>query len=162
MRATEQLMIKCAAVVGNVVRRDILEILLPKPHRPKIVRTIRRLMDSGIFTCSKAPSGSNILAGCDEGSHKYQCFCNKKDTLSGTGEPEACFEPMFTHQLLQTTAYEVLMESQRLELHSKAANYLELTADELRSHIPYHVLYRPPEDDLEEQTKRIDNKLHGE
>ncbi|KAL4238402.1 Adenylate cyclase type 10 [Mactra antiquata] len=159
MRATEQLVIKCAAVVGKVVRRDILEILLPKAHRPKIVRTIRRLIDSGIFTCSKISTRENIINTVDEGANKHHCYCSKSETMSGTGEPDACFEPMFTHQLLQETAYEVLMESQRMELHSKAANYLELSADELKSHIPYHVLFRPPDEDLEEQIKRVDNKL---
>lgn len=162
MRSTDQLLIKCASVLGKVVRRDILEILLPKAHRPKLASNIHRLMESGIFKCSKATV--ELIKAATKEHHemlKYYCFCFKADTEASSEEKEACFEPMFTHQLLQETAYEVLMASQRNELHTKAAHYLELCADELRNQIPFYVLFRPPADDLEEQTKRLDVKLDG-
>lgn len=161
MRATDQLMIKCAAVLGKVVRRDVLEILLPKAHRPKLGGTIQRLMENGIFTCSKyqfkrMTQGKGAL---DESSRK--CCCHTSFSNTNIKEVDACSEPMFTHHLLQETAYEVLMESQRNELHTKAAHYLELSADELRCQIPYYLLFRPPDDDLDEKVKRIDVKLAG-
>jgi predicted ATPase len=163
MRATDQLMIKCAAVLGKVVRRDILEILLPKAHRPKLAGTIHRLMESGIFTCSKSPTSQMAVRGVQDELKVQQnkCFCHRSASEMSTMETNSCYEPMFTHPLLQETAYEVLMESQRNELHTKAAQYLELSADELRGHIPYYVLFRPPADDLEEQAKMIELKLAG-
>ena len=163
MRATDQLMIKCAAVLGKVVRRDILEILLPKAHRPKLAGTIHRLMESGIFTCSKSPPSHIIVRGTQDELKMQQnkCFCRISPSEMSLIETNSCFEPMFTHQLLQETAYEVLMESQRNELHTKAAQYLELCAEELRGHIPCYVLFRPPADDIEEQAKLIELKLAG-
>ncbi|XP_052249078.1 adenylate cyclase type 10-like [Dreissena polymorpha] len=162
MRASEQLLIKCAAVLGQKVRKDILETLMPKAHRSKLSKGIRKLMENGIFECSNAPKHIDRRLSLGERSNvKSKCYCNAEEVAAS--EPNSvpsCNEPMFTNKLLQETAYEILMESQRIELHTKAATFLELSADVLRQQIPYHILGRPPpREDLENQLKRIDLKM---
>ena len=167
MRASDQLLVKCAAILGMSIRKDILEMLLPKAHRPKMSRNIRRLMESGIFQCSKTPTShlAQLAGGRDEGaSIKYRCYCRKEDVVPRSGEIQVCFSPQFMNSLLQQTAYHCLLETQRLELHAKAAHYLEMSADEFRSYIPYYVLARPPPDYLQEALEKTGTfgklKLH--
>lgn len=164
MRASDQLLIKCAAVLGTIIRTDVLEALLPKAHRSKLPLGVRRLIESGIFQCSKIPVRSTLTVKSHKSEltmQKYICYCSTQDTYSNVGNIEVCFEPKFTNRLLQETAYETLIESQRSELHTKAARSFELIADEIRVKVPYHMLCRPPTDDLGEQLKRIDRKMQG-
>ena len=157
MRSSDQLLVKCAAVLGKTVRRDILEMLLPKAHRAKLIRTIRRLMENGIFQCGNTPTSQMKRGVKDDSAYqKYRCFCLKDDVQTRSGDLEACFEPAFTNSLLQETAYEILMESQRLELHTKAAHYFELSANEIRRNIPYYILNRPPEESLEDKLATLE------
>ena len=159
MRASDQLLVKCAAVLGMNIRKDILEMLIPKAHRPKMSRYIRRLMESGIFLCGKTPTshGAQIVAAKDEtSSTKYRCYCSKENMISRTGELQVCSSPKFTNSLLQQTAYECLLEAQRVELHAKAARYFEISADEYRENIPYHILARPPPEYLQEALEKSD------
>ena len=153
MRASDQLLVKCAAVLGMNVRKDILEMLLPKAHRPKMSRYIRRLMESGIFMCGKTPTshGAQLVAAREDvSSSKYKCYCPRDSMISRVGELQVCSALKFTNSLLQQTAYECLLEAQRVELHAKAARYFEISADEFRENIPYHILARPPPDYLQE------------
>lgn len=157
MRASDQLLVKCAAVLGMNIRKDILEMLLPKAHRPKMSRTIRRLMESGIFLCGNTPTSHLALmaGGRDEsGSIKYRCYCPKEDVGARDGELQVCFSPKFMNNLLQQTAYDCLLETQRIELHAKAARYFEISADEMRNNIPYYILARPPPDYLQEALQK--------
>ena len=155
MRASDQLLVKCAAVLGMNIRKDILEMLLPKAHRPKMNRNMRRLMESGIFRCRNTPAlhGVQIVGAKEElGGAKYRCYCPKDDIRAG--EIQVCFSPKFMNNLMQQTAYECLLETQRIELHAKAAHYFELSADEIRNNIPYYVLARPPPDYLQEALEK--------
>ena len=159
MRASDQLLVKCAAVLGMTIRKDILEMLLPKAHRPKMSRYIRRLMESGIFLCGKTPTshGAQLVGIKDDASSgKYRCYCPRESVISKIGELQVCSFPKFTNSLLQQTAYECLLEAQRVELHAKAARYLEISADEFRENIPYHILARPPPDYLQEALENPD------
>ncbi|XP_052767837.1 adenylate cyclase type 10-like [Mya arenaria] len=159
MRASDQLLVKCASVLGQNVRRDVLEMLLPKAHRPKLAIGIKRLMESGVFECS------NTVHAVDEmndqyTSSKYRCFCQNEDALIQFSDLKVCFRPRFSNKLLQEIAYETLIESQRAELHNRAAVFLELLADDCRRKLPYHWLCASPQrDDLENRLKRIDHKL---
>lgn len=162
MRASDQLLVKCAAVLGKQFRRDILEALVPKAHRHKVPFGVRRLIERGIFHCSKVPDRpfhSDSMQKNDISTLQYKCFCKTSDTK--VGELEVCYEPMFANGLLQETAYETLIESQRTELHSKAVNSLELIVDEIRNKVPYYTLCRPPKEDIGEQLKRLDMKMQG-
>ena len=164
MRSSDQLLVKCAAVLGKCFRRDVLKALVPKAHRHKLRLGVRRLIESGVFQCSKKPAGSDIPSishNMELTDEKYLCFCSANDVCK-VGEISACFEPMFSNSLLQKTAYETLIESQRGELHTKAAMSLELIADEVRNKVPYYMLCRPPKEDLSEQLKRLDMKMQGE
>lgn len=164
MRASDQLLVKCAAVLGTVFRRDVLEALLPKAHRSKLPLVIRRLIEIGIFQCSNLPARPSLAVKShksDLSGQKYVCYCNTRDTHSSVGDIEACFEPMFTNKLLQEAAYETLIEAQRSELHTKAASSIELIVDEMRKKVPYYILCRSSSEDIGEKMKQLDMKMQG-
>lgn len=157
MRVSDQLLVKCAAVLGMNIRKDILEMLLPKAHRPKMNITLRRIMESSIFMCSKTPvsHGAQLSGGRDETMCiKYRCYCPKEYFAKRSGEIQVCPSPKFVNSLLQQTAYECLMEQHKIELHTKAARYFEMSADEYRNHIPYYILAWPPPDYLQEALEK--------
>ena len=64
----------------------------------------------------------------------------------------------FKNNLLQQTAYNILMESQRLDLHNKTVEYLQNQANEIRKRIPYYLLYRKPKESLDHVQQGIYEK----
>ena len=161
MRAADQLVVKFASALGPTIKIDILEMLLPKAHRPKLLIVLRRLMETGIFECSnKAETTNTVSIKNLNHSLKYECYCNLDNTPSYS--IEVCPNLRFANNLLQDTAYEMMIENQRGELHTRAANFLEFTADTFRKELPFQWLCRPPPGcDLENQLKHIDFKLQG-
>ncbi|KAJ8316976.1 hypothetical protein KUTeg_004880 [Tegillarca granosa] len=143
MRATDQLVVKCATVLGKSFTRDMLETVLPKVQRVKARKSFKRLHESGIFECATAPSMRHRQAtGFRRDSLLREgCYCSRVDI--GIGE-NVCDNMRFKNLLLRDTAYQILMESQRKELHEKAAQYLEKQADDFRNNIPYFILERDP------------------
>ncbi|KAJ8298503.1 hypothetical protein KUTeg_025034 [Tegillarca granosa] len=143
MRATDQLVVKCATVLGKSFTRDMLETVLPKVQRVKARKSFKRLHESGIFECATAPSMRQRQAtGFRRDSLLREgCYCSRVDI--GIGE-NVCDNMRFKNLLLRDTAYQILMESQRKELHEKAAQYLEKQADDFRNNIPYFILERDP------------------
>lgn len=146
MRASEQLIVKCAAVLGQTFPRDMIEYILPKVQRVKARKSFKRLKQIGIFECANIPTGRAALLLQSNGLHPEACFCPK---MEDDYNADLCNVMRFKNNLLQQTAYNILMESQRLDLHNKTVEYLENQADEIRKRIPYYLLYRKPKDSLD-------------
>ncbi|XP_060063755.1 adenylate cyclase type 10-like [Ylistrum balloti] len=141
MRASEQLIVKCAAVLGTSFSRDMVETILPRVQRVKARKCFKQLAYNGIFECANIPAGryNQMMQGRDDTISWDTCYCVKEENLY---VQDLCNKMRFRNALIQQTAYEILMESQRLELHAKAAEYLEKQADKYRSKIPYYLLGR--------------------
>lgn len=146
MRASEQLIVKCAAVLGQTFPRDMIEYILPKVQRVKARKSFKRLKQIGIFECANIPTGRAARLLQSNGLHPEACFCPK---MEDDYNADLCNVMRFKNNLLQQTAYNILMESQRLDLHNKTVEYLENQADEIRKRIPYYLLYRKPKDSLD-------------
>lgn len=146
MRASEQLIVKCAAVLGQTFPRDMIEYILPKVQRVKARKSFKRLKQIGIFECANIPNGRAARLLQSNGLHPEACFCPK---MEDDYNADLCNVMRFKNNLLQQTAYNILMESQRLDLHNKTVEYLENQADEIRKRIPYYLLYRKPKDSLD-------------
>ena len=118
MRASEQLIVKCATVLGTTIPRDMIETILPNIPRVKARRSFKRLMQIGIFECANTPRGRAGVILQQGSVDPTACYCPK---MEDDFDADLCNLMRFKNQLLQDTAYDVLMESQRLELHAKAA-----------------------------------------
>nr|XP_022331897.1 adenylate cyclase type 10-like [Crassostrea virginica] len=146
MRASEQLIVKCAAVLGQTFPRDMIEYILPKVQRVKARKSFKRLKQIGIFECANIPTGRAALLLQTNGLHPEACFCPK---MEDDYNADLCNVMRFKNNLLQQTAYNILMESQRLDLHNKTVEYLQNQANEIRKRIPYYLLYRKPKESLD-------------
>ncbi|KAK3093152.1 hypothetical protein FSP39_011947 [Pinctada imbricata] len=147
MRASEQLIVKCATILGARIPRDMIESILPNIPRVKARRCFKRLMQIGIFECANTPTGRSGILAQQNVLDPTTCFCPKIDD---DFDADLCNLMRFKNKLLQETAYDVLMESQRLELHAKAAQYLDKQSEKIKGHIPYYLLNRDPPLSLEE------------
>ncbi|KAK3591572.1 hypothetical protein CHS0354_041619 [Potamilus streckersoni] len=140
MQSADQLVVKCASVLGMSVPLDVLESLLPKALKHKVQMIAKRLLENKIFLCGTPVDTTRYISPAkkakEKQSVKYECHCI-------TDKP-VCQMPCFVNKLHQQAAYEILLDNQRVELHAKAATYYELMADKLRNNIPYYLLARSP------------------
>ena len=159
MRATEQLVVKCSAVLGMKFSRTMIEKILPNVQPVKARKSLKRLTQLGIFECANIPLAkyNNIMKGRDANDDWDVCYCVKDEN---DYNQDLCSEMQFRSSLIQQTAYAILMETQRLQLHAKAAVYLENKADEFRNRLPHHILGRHPTEQPEKPEKK-DEEFEG-
>ncbi|KAL3874935.1 hypothetical protein ACJMK2_037887, partial [Sinanodonta woodiana] len=157
MQSADQLVVKCASVLGMSVPLEILESLVPKALKHKVQMITKRLLENNIFLCGTPLDTSLYISPAKKAKVKqgvkYECHCI-------TDKP-VCQMPCFVNKLIQQTAYEILLDNQRNELHAKAATYYELMADKLRKNIPYYLLARPPPYYLQEAVDRHQELMTG-
>ncbi|CAC5390739.1 unnamed protein product [Mytilus coruscus] len=163
MRATEQLIVKCASVLGETFPRDMIESILPNVNRIKARKSFKVLRKTGIFECANLHNPLyNKFSKDDEEYDIMECYCPRDDEHI---DKSLCNLMKFTNLILMETCYKILMESQRKTLHASAANYLEKKADQIRKDIPYHMLERPPpkfnqeEKDRNHSRRRSSNRV---
>ena len=142
MRATEQLIVKCASVLGETFPRDMIESILPNVNRIKARKSFKVLRKTGIFECANLHNPLyNKFSKDDEEYDIMECYCPQDNEHI---DRSLCNLMKFTNLILMETCYKILMESQRKTLHASAANYLEKQANQIRKDIPYYALERPP------------------
>lgn len=143
MRATEQLIVKCASVLGETFTRDMIESILPRVNRIKARKSFRVLRKTGIFECANLynPHYSKFSKDTTEEDSALACYCPVFDE---DVDRNLCNLMKFTNKTMMDTCYQLLMESQRKALHASSADYLEREADKMRHGIPYYSLERPP------------------
>ncbi|XP_074661549.1 adenylate cyclase type 10-like [Tubulanus polymorphus] len=136
---TDQMIIKCAAIIGEYISRRMLEYILPDNYLPKLPDTIERLMKTGVLEC--ASPKRRIL---EEKMVRYAAASRKHKVLQERGLPAmlqdtACYcNPdgkrsdcqimQFGSTIMQETAYGIFLEAQRTELHIRCAEFLESQA----------------------------------
>ncbi|XP_067681875.1 adenylate cyclase type 10-like [Haliotis asinina] len=137
MRATEQLIVKCAAVLDPPFTRQSVEEVLPQASTFKVSTSLKRLYENGTFACSGASSRLPPTGRSDEvGRARAGCCCPRGDREEGD---VMCNSLMFRHKLLKDTAQEMLMGKQKQHLHLKAAEFIARKVKDIRSNVPFQL-----------------------
>ncbi|KAF7241423.1 Adenylate cyclase type 10, partial [Varanus komodoensis] len=142
MNPSEQMVVKCAAVIGVTFSTELLLHILPEWTKIKMTQTLAALVESHIFMCFGEQKGSKA-AWAEASFSDDLCICSKavKSTgqASGLGPAVAsrlkqeeavmrCELMGFCTPLLQEAAYELWLKSQKKALHLKCASHLEQQA----------------------------------
>ncbi|XP_063957938.1 adenylate cyclase type 10-like [Lytechinus pictus] len=144
MKPTQQLIVKCASVLGMTFSRRMLEAILPHNTiwRKAILRkAIHALMLAGIFECAMyfhdthhTSKMRSMLCAVVSHSHghghrfntRVECHCDGfAPEHSSHPEITNCRNLRFVSALLQETLYEMLLLDQRKKLHRLSALFLE-------------------------------------
>ena len=150
MKPSEQMIVKCASVLGLTFTRKMLEVISPTSNTWKLRRLLHSLMQSGVFEC--AASHFNHLGimqpdSMNKNKSKHHigksshivCLCPEADDrlILGVDIPAQdtyskpisnCRYLRFTSSLMQETAYDLFLIDQRRRLHRTAALFLESQA----------------------------------
>ncbi|XP_063060987.1 adenylate cyclase type 10-like [Engraulis encrasicolus] len=158
----EQMVVKCAAIIGHTFTTQMLINILPELTEDKLNETLVSLFRSGTFLCGSRYDVNDISLG----SEKYgllSCFCDreqerpkgeqqqqqeeKKERKEGapweqeeerssskSSQEEVypasvegmwlCEVMRFRTALVKETAYDLWLQEQRRDMHSKCAAYL--------------------------------------
>ena len=152
MSPNEQLILKCASVLGVNFTRDLLTAIVPR-KLAKVLDTIlyrltkERLIDCGSLAMKQAQQHNqndiaidinhrhhhrhhgdvnarhNVLCGCY--AEEGEPIVNLSQTNRQDGVKRLCLYFHFSNALVREAAYDLWLEEQRKALHERAAMYLE-------------------------------------
>ena len=147
MNPSEQMALKCAAVLGTTFQSDMLEAIIPNCNPATFLQTLNAMAEHGIIECAIAaelrtrlpdihtrsfhdtlahpPKDPHLQCPCLAIQHHYHHFSSH-----GTSHPPVadCRHLQFIHTYIQETAYELWTENQCQSLHESAALFLESQA----------------------------------
>ena len=148
MNPSEQMSLKCAAVLGTSFHREMLQSIIPNCNPITFRQTLNVMAEHGIIECAIASevktrlpdmhtrSAHRSLTHLPEDPH-LQCPCLKSlhhyhhdNSHLGNLHPpiEKCDRLQFVHTYVQETAYDLWTETQCQALHESAAVFLETQA----------------------------------
>ncbi len=147
MNPSEQMALKCAAILGTTFHSDMLEAIIPNCNPVTFVQTLGTMAEHGIIECAIAAeirtrlpdihtrSFDDSLVHLTEDPH-LQCPCLAIQhhyhhfSSHGSLHPPVtdCRHLQFIHTYIQETVYELWTESQCQALHESAALFLESQA----------------------------------
>ena len=156
MSATEQMILKCAAILGTSFTRTMLQAIVPNYSPTSFHAALNTLAQAGIIECAIAAEARSLQSDLQTRSKdhlpldnlQHHCTCLTKEdkqhtsffsgnslnhastTLHAKDHPpvDECEMLQFVHAYVQETAYGLWTESQRTSLHESAALYLESQA----------------------------------
>jgi len=149
--ATAQLTIKCAAIIGTTFTKSMLKGIIPKQFQSTFDNSIRLLQAPGIIRCAVAEAykravddgyedlflnNQNLYCPCLEHvvHHKSDASMqDDKNVLIDEQNLDNCETLQFSHPIFQETIYGLWTEKQCIQLHEKAALFLESQAHKCRS-----------------------------
>ena len=148
--ATAQLTIKCAAVIGTTFTKSMLKGIIPKQFESTFDNSIRLLQAPGIIRCAVAEAykmaiddgnmvvfleNQNLYCPCLEILKHYKSdgSLNNNNILIDEPNLDHCETLQFSHPVFQETIYELWTEKQSIQLHEKAAIFLESQAHKCKS-----------------------------
>ncbi|CAM5134261.1 unnamed protein product [Eretmochelys imbricata] len=146
MSPSEQMVVKCAAIIGLTFTTELLLHILPEWTKRKMNQTLATLVDSHIFKCFNKRKDSQNAQSQDMPSIEL-LVC--RGMVRSTGQESdirssvynrikqeqlvmQCSIMAFCTPLLQEAAYEVWLKSQKKALHLKCVSYLEGQAHKCR------------------------------
>ena len=150
MSATEQMTLKCAAILGTSFTRTMLQAIVPNYSPDAFHATLNTLAQAGIIECAIAAEARSLQSDIqtrsrdhlplDSPQHHCPCLAREDDghtsqphhhtTLHAKDHPpvDSCEMLQFVHGYVQETAYGLWTERQRTSLHESSALYLESQA----------------------------------
>ncbi|KAL8178120.1 UNVERIFIED_CONTAM: hypothetical protein K2H54_030251 [Gekko kuhli] len=146
MSPSEQMIVKCAAIIGMTFSTELLLHILPEWTKMKMNQTLAALVESRIFECFTEGKVQDTSRKWDVFSRDL-CYYQYIDTVpavvSDLGQvianrikhEEAVMQSKlmaFCTPLLMETAYELWLHSQKRALHLKCASYLECDAHQCK------------------------------
>ncbi|XP_013907437.1 PREDICTED: LOW QUALITY PROTEIN: adenylate cyclase type 10 [Thamnophis sirtalis] len=155
MNPSEQMVVKCAAVIGVTFATDMLLYILPEWTKRKMYQTLAALVESRIFKSGSKRKEVNAMRRMlsKESSIRNSELKSQREesdlgsVISNRLELEEtvmhCKIMEFCTPLLQEAAYELWLKNQKKALHFKCANYLKWLAHRCKccgegDFIPYH------------------------
>jgi len=150
---TAQVTLKCAAVLGNTFTKEMLKGIIPRNTVPTFSNSMRLLQAPGIIRCAVAEAYKVAIDDSNEDhfleSKNFYCPClenlrcyssgksliqaHANNTLIQEQNLDNCEMLQFSHPIFQETIYGLSPEEQCIELHRKAALFLESHAHKCKS-----------------------------
>ncbi|XP_067388626.1 adenylate cyclase type 10 [Emydura macquarii macquarii] len=139
MSPSEQMVVKCAAIIGLTFTTELLLHILPEWTKRKMNQTLAALVDSHIFKCYNQRKDSQKAQSQDMPSSELLVFPRTVRAIGQGADIRSsvynriqqeqlvmqCGAMAFCTPLLQEAAYEVWLKSQKKALHRKCVSYLE-------------------------------------
>ncbi|XP_032522428.2 adenylate cyclase type 10-like [Danaus plexippus] len=127
----QQLLLKIASVIGNILSRDLLENIMYENDPLITAKAVKRLFAMRILTCANIKSNrsapSSIASYC-HGSLNLSCdCCFEYDSESNDNLPKYAFCKVmkFRNKNSRQTFYDLLPLNQKKEFHSRIVSYLQ-------------------------------------
>ena len=157
MSPSEQMTLKCAAVVGLSFSRTMLENVIPNCNPHTFHKSLNVLAEAGIIECAIAAEVRDMSADISSRSGHHlpiddphlHCPCLTKSHNKSQHQPKSsphnkhhialhppvdeCEMFHFVHAYVQETAYGLWTESQRRALHESAAIFLDSQAHKCKN-----------------------------
>ncbi|XP_071962575.1 adenylate cyclase type 10-like [Antedon mediterranea] len=147
MKPSEQMVVKCAAILGVTFTRKMLEVIVPNCNTRKLRRSLQTLMQTRVFECATPPSDAtqtrrlSVKISSQQGysnrmKGQIECYCRGTED-DATEDWEESFQCLpitscrflrFCSTLMQETAYGLFLINQRKTLHEQSAVFLESQA----------------------------------
>ncbi|KAH1166356.1 hypothetical protein KIL84_015528 [Mauremys mutica] len=146
MSPSEQMVVKCAAIIGLTFTTELLLHILPEWTKRKMNQTLAALVDSHIFKCfNKRKDSQNAQSQDMPSTELVVCPGTVRSIGQESDIPSSVYNRIkqeqlvmqcgvmaFCMPLLQEAAYEVWLKSQKKALHLKCVSYLEGQAHKCR------------------------------
>ena len=157
MSPSEQMTLKCAAIIGTSFNRSMLAAIIPNCNPATFHHSLNALAEVGIIECAVAAEVKSMHPDMHTRSSHHlpiddpnlHCPClsrPKKDhgnhlsihtshKHGGTMHPpvDECEMLQFVHTYIQETVYDLWTESQRKALHETASLFLESQAHKCKN-----------------------------
>ena len=148
---TAQVTLKCAAILGNTFTKEMLKGIIPKNTVPTFSNSVRLLQAPGIIRCAVAEAykmaiddrnedhfleNKNFYCPCLENLQHYssgKSLLHGNNVLIQEQNLDYCEMLQFSHPIFQETIYGLSPEDQCIELHRKAAVFLESQAHKCKN-----------------------------
>lgn len=149
--ATAKLTIKCASVIGTTFTKSMLKGIIPKQFESTFDNSIRLLQGPGIVRCAVAEAyklavddgnedlfleNQNLYCPCLEYIQQHRSVDSvdgNKNVFIDEQNLDNCETLQFSHPIFQETIYGLWTEKQCIQLHEKAALFLESQAHKCKS-----------------------------
>ncbi|KAI4900581.1 hypothetical protein NFI96_017263, partial [Prochilodus magdalenae] len=136
LQPTEQMLVKCAAIIGHTFSTQMLLDILPDVTLQKLSVSLELLFKCGLFECAFRHTNLSLPFSKEaECCNSLSCFCAGNQHISNidqnvvrlasVGGVWKCQVMCFCTPLVKEAAYELWLKEQKKEIHSKCANYLQ-------------------------------------
>ncbi|XP_034836229.1 adenylate cyclase type 10-like isoform X1 [Maniola hyperantus] len=126
----QQLLLKIASVIGNVLSRQLLEYIMYDNNPLTTAKAIKRLFAMRILSCAnikRITSSGTIMSNYSGGSN-LTCEClfeYEPDTCDNLPKYAFCKVLKFRNKKSRKSIYELLPLNQKKQFHSRIVNYFE-------------------------------------